>query len=100
MDSAAGILGNPGMVIMSPVRATTKPAPARQPYALHRYAESMRTSQQGGIVRKGILGFGQADRQTPIAQLFQTVQFLRGSREIIRAFSAIYVLYNAVYFIL
>ena len=26
--SAAGILGRPGMVIMSPVRTTTKPAPA------------------------------------------------------------------------
>ncbi len=28
MASAAGTLGRPGMVMMSPVRATTKPAPA------------------------------------------------------------------------
>src|SRR5688572_5081426 len=28
MDSAAGTLGSPGMVMMSPARATTNPAPA------------------------------------------------------------------------
>ena len=28
MDSAAGVLGNPGIVMISPVRATMNPAPA------------------------------------------------------------------------
>ncbi len=67
MFSAAGCLGRPGMVIIFPARATTKPAPA-----LIRRARTVRVKTLVRpafcIVRKAVLRFGYAHRQAAEAQ--------------------------------
>lgn len=62
------------MVMISPVSTTTNPAPARQPHLLDRDAEMLRTSEQGGVIGKGILGFGDADRQAAETEGMEPLQ--------------------------
>ena len=59
---AAGTLGRPGMVMMSPVCTTMNPAPADMDHKACGSPEQLR------VVREGVLGLGHADGQISLAQ--------------------------------
>ena len=62
---AAGTLGRPGMVMMSPVRATRNPAPA-DTLILRTVMVKPPGRPEGWRYReKGVLGLGHADGQEP-----------------------------------
>lgn len=76
MFSAAGCLGRPGMVIIFPARATTKPAPALIRQGADRESKILWCAQLFCIVRKAVLRFGYAHRQATEAQTLQLCQVL------------------------
>ena len=76
--SAAGLRGRPGMVRMSPIRTTTKPAPARRRTSRIGRHMPARRAEQRRIVGERILGLGDADRQASPARR------LRGRRNCAR----------------
>lgn len=73
MASAAGVLGRPGMVRMSPVRATMNPGSGGDLHLPHRQDEVLRGPQLCGVIGKTVLGLGHAHRQAAEAQLRQAV---------------------------
>ena len=61
--------------MISPVRATIKPAPDDRRTSTTFSAKALRTAQQLGVIGKRVLRLGNADRQTAVAHLFKTVDF-------------------------
>ena len=64
------------MVMISPVRATRKPAPAATLMFRTVTVKAHRSAQLGLIVREGILGLGHADGHLVVAQLGQGLDLL------------------------
>ena len=79
----AGTFGNPGMVTISPVRATSgscSSAPAETFRFRTVTVKPLGAPQQGGVVGKAVLGLGHADGQFPEPQLCQPPGLLLGGR--------------------
>ena len=76
--SAAGTLGRPGIVMMSPVRATMKPGAGADLQVPHGDGEALGRTQQSGIVGQGILGLCHAHRQIAEAQIKELLGLLLG----------------------
>ena len=73
---AAGTRGRPGMVMISPVTTTRKPAPADKAHLADRHGVAARRALQIWIGGEAVLGLGHADRQMPITIVLQVLELL------------------------
>ena len=74
--SAEGARGRPGMVMISPQIATTKPAPAASRTSRTGTPKPVGRAAQARVGRERVLGLGHADRQMAVARRLPGVQLL------------------------
>ena len=74
--SAAGTLGSPGMVMMSPVEHDDEAGAGRDHHVAQRHVEVLRAAHQDRIGGERILRLGHADRQVAEAGFLQLVELV------------------------
>ena len=90
MVSAAGFLGSPGMSMISPQTATTKPAPAERKIAVHVHVKILRPAQGLGIIGKRIGGLGDDHVQLVITEIVEQFDVLAGLAGVVDAGGAVH----------
>ena len=93
-------MGRPGMVMISPVRATMKPAPAETFRLRTVTVEAAGRAQQGLVVGEGVLGLGHADGQVAEAQVGELLGLLLGVGGEHHPLAVIHLLHNGVQLLL